>query len=182
MKIFTAVVATITDYRKNQSLKISCVSSHPTEREAKKAALLEICKALQENGELLALNSFDKFFDISTMVGEPVTEFRFQRMLHWMQHDGEMCGEEEDVPKDDDKLDAFFKIEEPIVKKLVEVCRDGFGDKELSFSQEFENSTEDFDMPDLPNGEYVWDPIVYTIEEQEFDEIDSGDRKRKSKE
>jgi hypothetical protein len=179
MKIFTAVVATITDYRKEQSLDICCVGSHLTKRDAKKAALFGICKALQRNGELLALDSFHKFFDISTMVGEPVTEFRFQRML-CMLHNGEMSCEEEDVPKDDDELDAFLKIEEPIVNKLVKFSRDGFGDKELSFSQEFENSTKDFKMPDLPNGEYVQDPIVYTIKEHQIDEIDSGDRKRKS--
>jgi hypothetical protein len=178
MKIYTAVVASITDYRKNQELRIECVSSHTTEREAKKVALFHICNAMEPGG-LLNIDRFDEFFDLSTILGEEVTPFRKDRLVQWIR-DREIEYVQDDVPEDEFK--AFIKIEEPIVENLADIFTTKHEQGSICFSQEFEDSTADFKIPDLPNGEYVWEPITYRIEEQELDlgEDEDNERKRKA--
>jgi hypothetical protein len=173
MKFYIAVVASITDYRKEQCLRIESVSSHTTEREAKKAALLQICQAMGSGG-LLAMDRFDEFFDLSTILGEEVTPFRKDRLEIWLR-DSYMEFQQDDVPEGDE-FEAFKEIEEPIVKNLANIFTTKHEQGSICFSQEFEDSTADFEIPNLPNGEYVWEPIVYRIEEQE---LDLGDSERK---
>jgi hypothetical protein len=178
MKIYTAVVASITDYRKEQSLRIKCVSSHTTEREAKKVALLHICNAMG-SGELLEMDRFDEFFNLSTILEEEVTPFRKDRLEQWFRK-RKIEFVQDDVPEDKGEFEAFVEIEKPIVKNLAKIFTMKHGQGSICFSQEFEDSTADFEIPILPNGEYVWEPIKYRIEEQEVDFGEDSERKRKA--
>lgn len=178
MKIYTAVVASITDDRKGQRLRIECVSSHTTEIEAKKVALLQICNAM-ESGGLLDMDRFDEFFDLSKILGEEVSPFRKDRLAQCLR-EYSIEFEQDDVPTNEDEIEAFVKIEEPIVKNLANIFTTKHEHGSICFSQEFEDSKTDFEIPDLPNGEFVWKPITFIINEQELDLGEDSERKRKA--
>lgn len=176
MKIYTAMVASVTDYRKEQGLTVNA-SSHTTEKEAKKAALFHIYRAMNAEG-LLGMDRFDEFFDLTTIFGEEVTPCRKDRLEQWLRGIG-IEYTQDDVPEGEGENVTFVEIEELILKRLGDIFTKKHYQWGIDFSQEFEDSTADFEIPDLPDGEYVWEPITYRIEEQELDLGDS-ERKRKA--
>jgi hypothetical protein len=178
MKIYIAAVATVTDYRKEQDVSIMETSAHTTEREAKKAVLFQICLAMGPE-LIMEIGNFAKFFDLSSILGEEVTPSRRIRLQQWLKHSsiGDCDLEEDDVPTEKEDFDAFLEIEKPILERLADIFSKKFKDKEIHFSQAFEDSTADFKIPRLPEGEYVFQPIVYRISEQEFD-VGDDERKR----
>jgi hypothetical protein len=122
--------------------------------------------------------NFAKFFDLSSILGEEVTPSRRTRLQHWLKYDSidDCVRDQDDVPTAKRDLKAFMKIEEPILKRLALIFSKKFDDEEIHFSQAFEDSTADFEIPSLSVGEYVLEPIAYRISELE---LDVGDDERK---
>jgi hypothetical protein len=181
MKIYTAVVANVTDDCSKNVVTVTKVSSHTTKREAKKAVLRQFCLLLADFGAIFEMEDFDEFFDLATILGEEVTPSRKERLRQWLKrsriYDYET--EQDDVPTDKDELKTFQDVEGPIVKRLASIFDSKFrDDDEMQFSKAFEDSTADFDLPPLPEGENVFEPTVYKIVEQE---LVIGDAKGKRK-
>ena len=102
MKVFIAVVASVTDYRKCQRVTIHCSSVHLSNREVQ----IAIMKAILQHKPSMA---FDFPVQWDPILGENlITKERKVRLKEFVEKEVRENGwEEEDVPSDSAEFKAF---------------------------------------------------------------------------
>ena len=159
MKVHITTVCSVTDYRKEQTVFIDWSSVHKTRDEASEAIMTAI---LKENPHLLCESPVDlkqAFPGIDNF-----TAGRLCRLKEYMTTgDIEDGWEEDDVYKYENgpEFEAFEKQEREAIKKLA-------AEMKLFVEKSDKIPFQSLEMPNLPNGEYVWEPIVWNIKETDL--------------
>ena len=170
MRVFIAVVASTTDYRKEQSVFIDHTSVHPTRDDATRAVMTAVIRAFPEHILEFPIDLGKLLDDGDDDDEEPITDDQWTRLKEF--HKTGTIDEwiQDDVPEaiddESEKLFEEFQRKETDrmkqqVKKLNSTISTWKKDKtEIPFTS--------LNIPDLPEGEYVYEPIVWKIEEAQL--------------
>jgi len=162
MKVFVAVVATVTDYRKGQEVEIPYVSVHHSKKDAQKAIMRAM---IEENKEMV----FDLPLDLVKLVGDAslVTKERIFRLRSYFSNSEVDEWDDDENFEDEEKSAAFQAKEMAFLRQFSETIDDALdSDEDLPWDDTAIGT--DFEIPEFPNGEYVFLPLDFRIVEQEI--------------
>ena len=166
MKVYIAVVARTTDYRKNQNVSIDHTSVHPTRDKATRAVMTALIRAFPQY-----LLEFP--LDIGRLLGdEPITDDQLNRLEEYYKTGKVEEWIQDDVPEfgEDDKSTKLFeefqrketaRMKQQVKKLESVVSTWGKKENQIPFTS--------LEIPYLPEGEYVNEPIVWKIKEAQLD-------------
>lgn len=166
MKVFVAVVASVNDYRKGIEPVIDLVSVHTNKEDATEAVMNALIKVNPDNIAVFPV-------DWSSMTGpRELTQDQLNRLYSYMKFGSIQCDlEGDDVPEDQDEFEKFKVEESAAIAKFAKKIRDHLKNADkVAFTK--------LEIPELPEGEYIFHPIAWCIHEQNFDvEDNSSDTK-----
>ena len=167
MKVFVAVVASVSDYYKDIDHDIDHTSIHTTKKDASEAVMRAI---IDSSPCYIALFPVD-WKSIIGSEDELGSQGRRNRLYCYMKHEYiiEDYWRGDDVPEDSGEFEKFQAQETAAIAELAKEIKDNAEkDCHMTFTT--------LEIPELPEGEYVLAPIGWDIIERDIDgeETDSS--------
>ena len=161
MKVFVAVVASVSDYYKDIDHDIDHTSIHTTKKDASEAVMRAI---IDSSPCYIALFPVD-WKSIIGSEDELGSQGRRNRLYCYMKHEYiiEDYWRGDDVPEDSGEFEKFQAQETAAIAELAKKIQDHLKKNgQISFTTP--------EIPPLPQGDHIDWPIVWRILEQDIDD------------